>query len=179
LRSKSHRSGYVGTAVIFLFAAFASLYFLSFPDLRFHRDIVNRMKDMKIQSHEIVNVPDVDNALSCAILSMSVSESTIGLSFDEYRINRKSQDYSKKLEKALISSQWDFMSRSLGGMFMPISNREHSALVPYLSNQIEKGYATPAVFVVSGGQGDLRRAWNYIGNSLASQVNISYLEFLW
>jgi hypothetical protein len=173
------REGYIGILLVFVFSVFAASFMMSLPDLRIYRNTVNMLNGLAIPARTIPETVDIDDAVVGSIVVLAVPESTIGMSFDAYRSARKSQDYARDMEKALIASDWKFLSRSLGTLFMPVTNGEYSALVPYLREQIDGGFVSPNVLVVQGGESSLRYTWDLLKNRLASMMGISYFEFVW
>ena len=173
------REGYIGILLVFVFSMFAVFFMMNLPDLRIYRDVINMLNRLAIPAREMPETVDIDDAIVGSIIVLGVPESTIGMSFDAYRSARKSQDYARDIEKALIASDWKFLSRSLGTLFMPVTNREYSALVPYLKEQIDGGFVSPNVLVVQGGESSLRYTWDLLKNRLASMMGISYFEFVW
>jgi len=173
------REGYIGILLVFVFSMFAVFFMMNLPDLRIYRDVTNMLNRLAIPAREMPETVDIDDAIVGSIIVLGVPESTIGMSFDAYRSARKSQDYARDIEKALIASDWKFLSRSLGTLFMPVTNREYSALVPYLKEQIDGGFVSPNVLVVQGGESSLRYTWDLLKNRLASMMGISYFEFVW
>ena len=107
------REGYIGILLVFVFSVFAASFMMSLPDLRIYRNTVNMLNGLAIPARAIPETVDIDDAVVGSIVVLAVPESTIGMSFDAYRSARKSQDYARDIEKALIASDWKFLSRSL------------------------------------------------------------------
>lgn len=173
------RSGYAGVALILLFSLGVVAFFSFMPDTRFYKDITKRIAASHVELYESVQHVDVDDFISASVLSLGVSESTIGLSFDDFSINRKSKEEIKKLQGALMSSGWEFPAGVLADMFTPVTGAGISALVPNLSKQIDRGYISPNILVVEGNLSRLRSVWNLIAGQITSQTDIPFMETLW
>ena len=96
------REGYIGILLVFVFSVFAASFMMSLPDLRIYRNTVNMLNGLAIPARTIPETVDIDDAVVGSIVVLAVPESTIGMSFDAYRSARKSQDYARDMEKALI-----------------------------------------------------------------------------
>jgi len=171
------RPGYVGVVLVLLFSLGVGMFFLTFPDLRFYRDTAKTLRSFNISSCS--QLEDFDDFISASVLSMSVPETTVGLSFDEFRAVRSSREKARKISDAVVSSGWKFSSRALGNMFVSVSNGEVSALVPDLARQINTGFASPGVFIVKGDVGGLRTVWEAISGYIASQTGMPLLDTIW
>jgi len=170
------RRGYAGVALILLFSFSVCLFFLLFPDVRFYKDQALRLESCSVEVFSPKFV-DCDDFLSAGVLSLGVPEHSVGLSYDDFGVLRKSEEIAEKLRRAAAS--WKFSGEALGSMFVPVSNGKISALLPALSDQIERGYVSPNILVVAGDVGDLRRVWTEVSNYLMSQTDISLTEVLW
>ena len=170
------RQGYAGVALILLFSFSVCLFFLLFPDVRFYKDQALRLESCSVEVFSPKFV-DCDDFLSAGVLSLGVPEHSVGLSYDDFGVLRKSEELAKKFRRAAAS--WKFSGEALGSMFVPVSNGKISALLPALSDQIERGYVSPNILVVAGDAGDLRRVWTEVSNYLMSQTDISLTEVLW
>jgi len=171
------RSGYAGVALILVFAVSVSAFFLSFPNLRFYKDISKRLREAEISLCE--SPSDCDDFVSAVILSLSVPETTVGMSFDGFRAVRQSREEARRLENAVESSGWKVSSRVLGNMFVSASNGRVSVLVPDLARQIDAGFVSPGVFAVQGDIGGLRVVWDAISGYIAAQTGMSLLDTIW
>lgn len=168
------RRGYAGVALILLFSFSVCLFFLLFPDVRFYKDQALRLESCSVGVFS--PTVDCDDFLSAGVLSLGVPEHSVGLSYDDFGVLRKSEELAEKLRRA---AAWKFSGEALGSMFVPVSNGKISALLPALSDQIERGYVSPNILVVAGDAGDLRRVWTEVSNYLMSQTDISLTEVLW
>ncbi len=171
------KSGYIGITLILLFFLFAGAFFTFMPNIRFYKDMVKQISGSIMLLDNTRQ--DVDDFISASVLSLSVSDSTVGLSFDDFSRNRKSKEEAKKLRNALTSSGWKFPAGALADMFTPVTGDDISALVPNLNKQIGRGYISPNILVVEGNLSRLRSVWNVVAGQIMSQTDITFTETLW
>jgi len=173
------RRGYVGVALILLFSFGVVTFFTFMPDTRFYKDIAKKISASHVEIYKNIRNIDVDDFISASVLSLGVSESTVGLSFDDFSRNRRAKEETKKLQGALTSSGWKFPAGALADMFTPVAGDGISALVPNLNKQISRGYISPNILVVEGNLSKLRSVWNVVAGQITSQTDISFMETLW
>lgn len=173
------RHGYAGVILILFFSLGMVAFFIFMPNIKFYKDIAQQIATSQVDIYKNVSVEDVDDFISASVLSFGVPESTVGLSFDDFARVRKAKEEAKKIQRALISSGWDFPSSALADMFTPVTGAGISALVPVLEKQISRGYISPNILVVEGNLSRLRSVWNVVAGQITSQTNIPFMETLW
>ena len=172
------KSGYIGITLILLFFLFAGAFFTFMPNVGFYKDMAKQISGSQVMLVKNAQ-QDVDDFISASVLSLGVSDSTVGLSFDDFSRNRRAKEETKKLQGALTSSVWKFPAGALADMFTPVAGDGISALVPNLNKQINRGYISPNILVVEGSLSKLRSVWNVVAGQITSQTDISFIETLW
>jgi hypothetical protein len=172
------KSGYIGITLILLFFLFAGAFLTFMPNVRFYKDMAKQISGSQVMLVKNAQ-QDVDDFISASVLSLGVSDSTVGLSFDDFSRNRRAKEETKKLQRALTSSGWKFPSGALADMFTPVTGDGISALVPNLNKQINRGYISPNILVVEGNLSKLRSVWNVVAGQITSQTDIPFMETLW
>ncbi len=172
------KRGYAGVVLILVFSIGVLAFFTLLPDTRFYKDMVKRITSSHVEVYTSVS-NNVDDFISASVLSLGVSESTIGLSFGDFARTRNSQEEARKIQKILISSGWGFSASALADMFTPITGSNISALVPNLGEQIDRGFISPNILVVEGNISRLRSVWNLVAGQIMAQTGMTLMETLW